>query len=162
MDSSIFAAKRNSDVLVLGGESIFLVVLWLKKTVQCTPVEKKWCWYGRLETEEADHEFPLKSSMNVYITNWKDPPYCHGKNHEIFLAIFNSYFDITRGQICWSHIALRDSYAVTRYVMGPRLSAPRNPGLCRSGRGDWRSWPSLAVGAGAGRAVACELLRLTI
>ena len=32
-----------------------------------------------------------------YIANWKDPPLFSGKIHDFDWAIFNSYFDITRG-----------------------------------------------------------------
>ena len=28
---------------------------------------------------------------------WKDPPLKNGKTHELYMAMFNSYFDITRG-----------------------------------------------------------------
>ena len=37
--------------------------------------------------------------VNVYITNWKDPPFLMGKmgKSTISMVIFNSYVDITRG-----------------------------------------------------------------
>ena len=33
------------------------------------------------------------------IANWKDPPMFNGKIHYFNWAIFNSYFDITRGYL---------------------------------------------------------------
>ena len=46
--------------------------------------------YGRSSCDEL---YPL---VMTNVANWKDPPFLMGKS-TISMAIFNSYFDITRG-----------------------------------------------------------------